>query len=94
MATRLTGARLLVRKAASLLDAQSTLATAYCAMAKVAATDDGFNICNEALQMHGGYGYLKEYRVQQYVRDSRVHQILEGTHEIMRLIISRELLKQ
>ena len=62
-------------------------------MAKRSATDAGFKVCNEALQMHGGYGYLQDYPVERYVRDVRVHQILEGTNEIMRLIIARELLR-
>jgi isobutyryl-CoA dehydrogenase len=64
------------------------------AMAKVHATDELFEVCNTALQLHGGYGYLKDYKVQQYVRDLRVHQILGGTNEIMRLIISRGLLTE
>ena len=61
-------------------------------MAKRFATDAGFRICNEALQVHGGYGYLKDYPIERYLRDVRVHQILEGTNEIMRLIIARDLL--
>ena len=68
--------------------------TQYCAMAKRFATDAGFNICNEALQLHGGYGYIKEYPIERYFRDLRVHQILEGTNEIMRVIIARRLLSQ
>ena len=63
-------------------------------MAKRFATDAGFNICNEALQLHGGYGYIKEYPIERYFRDLRVHQILEGTNEIMRVIIARRLLSQ
>ena len=67
--------------------------TKACAMAKRFATDIGFDICNQALQLHGGYGYLSEYEIERYVRDLRVHQILEGTNEIMRVIISRKLLE-
>jgi alkylation response protein AidB-like acyl-CoA dehydrogenase len=63
-----------------------------CAMAKRFATDAGFGICNQALQLHGGYGYLKDYPVERFVRDTRVHQILEGTNEIMRLIVARRIL--
>jgi alkylation response protein AidB-like acyl-CoA dehydrogenase len=67
--------------------------TAYCAMAKRFATDVGFKVCNEALQMHGGYGYLREYPIERFLRDARVHQILEGTNEIMRVITARRLLQ-
>ena len=74
------------------LDAKAPHATAYCAMAKRLATDIGFQVCNEALQIHGGYGYIREYPLERYFRDVRVHQILEGTNEVMRLIISRNLL--
>ena len=63
-------------------------------MAKRLATDAGFQICNEALQLHGGYGYLKDFGIERYLRDVRVHQILEGTNEIMRVIIARRLLRQ
>jgi alkylation response protein AidB-like acyl-CoA dehydrogenase len=63
-------------------------------MAKRFATDVGYQVCNEALQLHGGYGYIKDYQIERYVRDLRVHQILEGTNEIMRLIIARALLKE
>jgi alkylation response protein AidB-like acyl-CoA dehydrogenase len=63
-----------------------------CAMAKRFATDTGFAVCNDALQVHGGYGYLKDYPVERFLRDSRVHQILEGTNEIMRLIVARRIL--
>jgi alkylation response protein AidB-like acyl-CoA dehydrogenase len=65
----------------------------HCAMAKRFATDICFNVCNEALQLHGGYGYTKEYPVERYLRDLRVHQILEGTNEIMRVVIARRLLE-
>lgn len=92
MATDLAAARLMIRQAAAMLDAKHPEATMYCAMAKRLATDSGFAICNEALQLHGGYGYLKDYPVERYLRDARVHQILEGTNEIMRVIISRALL--
>jgi alkylation response protein AidB-like acyl-CoA dehydrogenase len=92
MATELDAARLMVQRAAAALDAKDPNGTMYCAMAKRFATDVGFKVCNEALQLHGGYGYLKEYPVERYLRDLRVHQILEGTNEIMRLIIARRLL--
>lgn len=92
MATELVAARQLVRLAASKLDKQSPDATAYCAMAKRFATDVGFTVCDHALQLYGGYGYIKEYPLERYFRDVRVHQILEGTNEIMRLIIARRLL--
>ncbi|OAB57787.1 acyl-CoA dehydrogenase [Leptolyngbya valderiana BDU 20041] len=92
MATELEAARLLLHKAASLLDASEPDATRHCAMAKRFATDAGFAIVNEALQLHGGYGYIREYPIERYLRDLRVHQILEGTNEIMRLIVARKLL--
>lgn len=91
MATELVGARLMVRHAAWRLDQNDPEATVHCAMAKRMATDIGFNICNEALQLHGGYGYLKEFPLERLVRDTRVHQILEGTNEIMRVIVARRL---
>jgi len=93
MATKLEAARLMVHKGARLMDAKSPEATTACAMAKCFATDVGFEICNEALQLHGGYGYISEYEIERFVRDVRVHQILEGSNEIMRLIISRNQLK-
>src|SRR5690606_13973387 len=92
MATELEAARLMVWRAAAALDAGDPEATMYCAMAKRFATDAGFEICNQALQLHGGYGYLKDFPLDRYVRDTRVHQILEGTNEIMRVIIARRLL--
>ncbi len=92
MATELEAARLLLWRAASALDAKDPNATLHCAMAKRFATDAGFEIANAALQLHGGYGYLADYGVEKIVRDLRVHQILEGTNEIMRLIISRQML--
>lgn len=93
MATELEAARGLLWRAAAALDAQNPEATKLCAMAKRFATDSGFKVANEALQLHGGYGYLAEYGIEKIVRDLRVHQILEGTNEIMRLIISRDLLR-
>jgi hypothetical protein len=92
MATELAAARLMIRQAAARLDARHPEATLYCAMAKRLATDIGFRVCNEALQLHGGYGYLKDYPIERFLRDARVHQILEGTNEIMRLIVARRLL--
>lgn len=92
MLTELVAARHMVRLAAAKLDARAPLATAYCAMAKRLATDIGFTVCNEALQIHGGYGYTREYPLERLVRDARVHQILEGTNEIMRNIVARHLL--
>ena len=93
MATQLEAARLMVRRAASALDAGDLAATGLCAMAKRFATDAGFEIANQALQLHGGYGYLKDYPLERIVRDLRVHQILEGTNEIMRVIIAREMFR-
>ncbi|WP_158135905.1 acyl-CoA dehydrogenase family protein [Vibrio navarrensis] len=94
MATELVAARQLVRYAASKLDRRDAEATAYCAMAKRFATDVGFQVCDAALQLYGGYGYIKEYPLERHFRDVRVHQILEGTNEIMRLIIARRLLHE
>jgi alkylation response protein AidB-like acyl-CoA dehydrogenase len=92
MATELEAARLMVWRAATSLDGADPEATMHCAMAKRFATDAGFAICNDALQLHGGYGYLKDFPIERYLRDVRVHQILEGTNEIMRVIIARRLL--
>lgn len=92
METDLVSARLLLHRAASALDAKSPEATMLCAMAKRLATDNGFRVCNEALQLHGGYGYTREYPIERLLRDLRVHQILEGTNEIMRVIVSRRML--
>lgn len=92
MATELVAARQMVRLAASKLDINDADKSTYCAMAKRFATDVGFDVCNQALQIHGGYGYIKEYPLERHVRDVRVHQILEGTNEIMRVIIARRLL--
>jgi alkylation response protein AidB-like acyl-CoA dehydrogenase len=91
MATELEAARLLIRQAAAKLDAGDPEATLHCAMAKRFATDAGFRICDQALQLFGGYGYLRDYPIERFFRDSRVHQILEGTNEIMRVIIARRL---
>ena len=92
MTTELVAARQMVRLAASKLDAGDVNLTVYCAMAKRFATDAGFKICNEALQIHGGYGYLRDYPLERHVRDTRVHQILEGTNEVMRVIVGRRML--
>ena len=92
MATHLVASRQMVRLAAAKLDGGSPDATTYCAMAKRFATDMCFDVCNDALQLHGGYGYIKEFPLERHVRDTRVHQILEGTNEIMRVIIGRRLL--
>jgi alkylation response protein AidB-like acyl-CoA dehydrogenase len=94
MATDLDAARLMVRRAAHALDNRDPKATQYCAMAKRLATDTGFDVANQALQLHGGYGYLQDFPLERIVRDLRVHQILEGTNEIMRVITARELLRQ
>ncbi|HHF3070129.1 TPA: acyl-CoA dehydrogenase family protein [Vibrio diabolicus] len=94
MATELVAARQLVRYAASKLDRNDPDATAYCSMAKRFATDVSFQVCDQALQLYGGYGYIKEYPMERHFRDVRVHQILEGTNEIMRLIIARRLLSE
>ncbi|OJU39497.1 MAG: acyl-CoA dehydrogenase [Microbacterium sp. 69-10] len=93
MRTELQAARLMVRDGAEAVDAKAPDATMRCAMAKRFATDAGFEIANKALQLHGGYGYLQDYGVEKVVRDLRVHQILEGTNEIMRLIVGREMLR-
>ncbi|MGQ0674758.1 MAG: acyl-CoA dehydrogenase family protein [Rhodospirillales bacterium] len=92
MATELEAARLLVHRAARSLDDSDPDAVMHCAMAKRFATDKCFEIVDRALQLHGGYGYLKDFPVERYLRDLRVHRILEGTNEIMRLIVSRKLL--
>lgn len=92
MATKLEAARLMVRSAARALDANAQDKTVKCSMAKKFTTDVGFDVANQALQLLGGYGYLSEYHIERIVRDLRVHQILEGTNEIMSLIISRAIL--
>ncbi len=93
MATQLVAARQMVHTAARKLDAGAPDKTVWCAMAKRFATDAGFAICDEALQIHGGYGYIREYPIERLLRDARVHRILEGTNEVMRLIIARHLLE-
>lgn len=92
METELSAARLMVYRAGFMLSQKDPEATLYCAMAKRFATDVGFKVVNEALQLHGGYGYIRDYQVERLVRDLRVHQILEGTNEIMRHIIARKVL--
>ena len=94
METELQAARTFLRKSAWMLDNKHEDATRYCAMAKRFVTDVSFNVANQALQIHGGYGYLSDYGVEKIVRDLRVHQILEGTNEIMRLIIGRAMLQE
>ncbi|WP_315072724.1 acyl-CoA dehydrogenase family protein [uncultured Microbacterium sp.] len=93
MRTDLHAARLMVRDGAQAVDEHAPDATMRCAMAKRFATDAGFDVANRALQLHGGYGYLQDYGIEKVVRDLRVHQILEGTNEIMRLIVGREMLR-
>ena len=93
MATDLEAARLMVRRGAWAIDTAHPEKTKWCAMAKRFATDAGFAIADDALQLHGGYGYLKDYPLERIVRDLRVHRILEGTNEIMRVIVSREMSK-
>ena len=93
MATELEAARTFLWRAAAALDRKDPNATMLCAMAKRFGTDVGFEVANQALQLHGGYGYLSEYGLEKIVRDLRVHQILEGTNEIMRLIVSRKLIE-
>lgn len=93
MATHLEAARLLLHKAAAAVDQGLPEAGALAAMAKRLATDTGFDIVNEALQIHGGYGYLQDYGLERLLRDLRVHQILEGTNEIMRVIVARHILR-
>jgi alkylation response protein AidB-like acyl-CoA dehydrogenase len=94
MCTELEVSRLILREAATKVDDNTSDKTKAAAMAKRFVTDAGFNIVNEALQIHGGYGYLKDYPLERNLRDLRVHQILEGTNEIMRVIIAREILKE
>jgi butyryl-CoA dehydrogenase len=93
MATELEAARVFLYSAAAAYDRNDADVTMRCAMAKRFATDVGFEVANQALQLHGGYGYLSEYGVEKIVRDLRVHQILEGTNEIMRLIVARKLVE-
>ena len=94
MAAEITASRQMIRLAAFKLDQKDSRAPVYCAMAKRLATDLCFRACNEAIQIHGGYGYTHEYQVERLMRDARVHQILEGSNEIMRLIIARAVLEE
>ncbi|KAJ3131053.1 Isobutyryl-CoA dehydrogenase, mitochondrial [Physocladia obscura] len=94
MAVRLTAARLMVRNAARAADEQSPKAVVACAMAKIFAAEECFKIADEAVQIHGGYGYLNDYPVGQYMRDLRIHRILGGTSEVMKIIVAREILKE
>ncbi len=94
MATELEAARIFLYQAAWKLDNKTPDATKFCAMAKRLVTDKGFDIVNDALQLHGGYGYLRDYPLERMLRDVRVNQILEGTNEIMRVIVARDLLKE
>jgi|TARA_B100001057_G_C22846247_1_gene949166 hypothetical protein len=94
MVTELVAARTMTRLAAYKIDKGDAEATTYSAMAKRFATDVGFNVCNEALQIFGGYGYIQEYPLERHVRDVRVHQILEGTNEIMKMIIGRRMIME
>ena len=94
MATAVTASRYMVRLAGFKLDQKDPQAPIYCAMAKKFATDACFEVCNQAIQVYGGYGYMKDYPVERLMRDARVHQILEGTNEIMRVILSRSILEE
>ena len=94
MVTELVAARQMIRLAASKVDNSDPEKTTYCAMAKRFATDVGFEVCNSAIQLHGGYGYIKEYPIERFMRDTRVHQILEGTNEIMRMLTARRILEE
>jgi hypothetical protein len=94
METELQAARVFLRQAAWKLDTKSHDATVHCAMAKRFVTDTAFRVANDALQLLGGYGYLEDYGIEKIVRDLRVHQILEGTNEIMRIITARSLLRE
>jgi len=94
MLTNIVASRQMVRLAAHMLDSENPQAGVYCAMAKRMATDLGFQVCLDAQQLHGGYGYLKDYPLERLVRDTRVHQILEGTNEIMRVIVARQILEK
>ncbi len=94
MEVALQSARVFLRQAAWKLDHGAPDATKFCAMAKLYVTDRAFDVANGCLQLHGGYGYLADYGIEKIVRDLRVHQILEGTNEIMRLIVSRAVLAE
>eukprot|EP00004_Rigifila_ramosa_P011169 TRINITY_DN2362_c0_g1_i1.p1 TRINITY_DN2362_c0_g1~~TRINITY_DN2362_c0_g1_i1.p1 ORF type:complete len:148 (-),score=23.86 TRINITY_DN2362_c0_g1_i1:20-463(-) len=93
MAIGVTTSQTMIRQAARLLDDKNSSATMYAAMAKRYATDTCFNVVNDGLQLFGGYGYLNDYPIERYLRDLRVHQILEGTNQVMQLIIARSILK-
>lgn len=93
MSSRVHGSRLVVRQAAAAMDKKDPNATTYCAIAKLNATEDCFQVVDQALQLHGGYGYLQDFPLERHLRDLRVHRILEGTNEVMRMIISRSVLK-
>ena len=94
MEIKLQSARIFLRQAAWKLDSGAPDATKFCAMAKALVTDNAFSVANDCLQLHGGYGYLADYGIEKIVRDLRVHQILEGTNEIMRVITARALLAE
>lgn len=93
MAAKVHGSRLLIRQAASAMDAKDANASSYCAMAKFVATEQCYDVVDQSLQLHGGYGYLQDFPIERHLRDLRVHRILEGTNEVMRLIVSRAELK-
>lgn len=92
MATQVVASRSMVRNAARALDSQHPDTVQLCSMAKLFATDNCFEVVNQALQMHGGYGYLKDYPIEQFLRDIRVNQILEGTNQVMQMLIARSIL--
>jgi alkylation response protein AidB-like acyl-CoA dehydrogenase len=94
MLTQLEAARLMLYRGAFALDQKDEQAAIYAAMAKRFVTDVCFDICNDAMQLHGGYGYIEEYQIERYFRDLRVHQILEGSNEIMRVIIAKQMLQE
>lgn len=94
MAQKVLGSRVFLHYAAKTLDDQVSGSNVICAMAKKQATNNGFDVCNQALQLHGGYGYLKDYEIERFVRDTRVHQILEGTNQIMDVITARSLFSE
>ena len=91
MAVKVQTSRLAIRAAAKALDAKDPVATQLCAMAKIHGTEQCFQVVDEALQIHGGYGYLNDYPIERHLRDLRVHRILEGTNEVMRMIVARGL---
>ena len=93
MAAKVQSSRLMIRSAAAAMDTKDPNKTAHCAMAKMHATEECFKVVDEAIQLHGGYGYLKDYHCEKFLRDLRVHRILEGTNEVMRMIVSRSILE-